>query len=155
MKGLMGAVLLTCTCVAPVLAGSSATPSQGSSIADFLLQQEQAWEDAVQSGNVAFVAKIEADDLRSIGINGRIWTKQEDLSGLESGTAKHIPLELGARDVKILSDTIAVIQGTATDQRTMGGGDAGPAIRYAYMDVWVKGADGWQVVRSQTTKMKP
>jgi ketosteroid isomerase-like protein len=152
MKGLIGAVLLTCTCLQPALAGTSEAPPQSSSVADTLRQLEQEWENAAQSGNVDFVARIEADDMRSVAIDGKVWTKEQDLSGLKSGTAKHIPLELGSRDVKILSETIAVVQGTATDQRTMG--KDSPPTTYAYMDVWVKGADGWRVVRSQTTKMK-
>jgi ketosteroid isomerase-like protein len=154
MKGLIGAALLACIWVEPVLAGTSDAPSQGSSVADSIRQEEQAWEDAVQSRDVDTAAKIEADDWRCIGTDGRVWTKQQDLSGLKSGTVKHIPLELGARDVKMLSENIVVIQGIATDRRTMGGDNAGPAVNYAYMDVWVKDADGWRVVRSQTTKVK-
>ena len=97
--------------------------------------------------------KIEADDWRSVNLDGSVSTKQDDLSGLKSGKVKHIPLEMGPSDVKMLSDTIAVVQSTATDRRTMGG--AGPATTYAFTDVFVKGADlGWRVVRSQATKLK-
>jgi ketosteroid isomerase-like protein len=151
MRSLIGAALLACTCVAPAWAGTS---DAGSNAADSIRQEEQAWEDAVQSGDVDTASKIEADDWRAIGTNGKVWTKQEDLDGLKSGKAQHIPLQLGPRDVKMLSENIVVIQGIATDRRTIGADNVGPAVNYAYMDVWVKDADGWRVVRSQTTKVK-
>jgi ketosteroid isomerase-like protein len=149
MRGRIAAVLLGCVCIEPSLADTS---PQSSSVADSLRQRVQDWEDATQAGDVDKVGKIEADDWRSVNLDGSVSTKQDDLSGLKSGKVKHIPLEMGPSDVKMLSDTIAVVQSTATDRRTMGG--AGPATTYAFTDVFVKGADGWRVVRSQATKLK-
>ena len=154
MRGVIGAVLLACAAVEPSLAGTSSAPVQGPSVPDILKQVEQNWEDAVQARDVDSVSEIEADDWRSVGLDGSVSTKQSDLSGLKSGKGKHIRLELGPIDVKVLSETIAVVQGIATERPAAGADNIGPANRYAYMDVFVKRADRWMVVRSLAVKLK-
>jgi ketosteroid isomerase-like protein len=121
-------------------------------MADFFKQLEQDWEDAVQARDIDKVAAIEADDLRSVGFAGSVDTKQDDLSGLKSGKGKHVSLELGPVEVKMLSNDIAVVQSSATERG--GAGADGPARAFAFMDVFVKRGGKWMVVRSLAAKVK-
>jgi uncharacterized protein (TIGR02246 family) len=153
MKGLVGVMLLTCACAGPVWAGAFEARSQDSNMADFFKQLEQDWEDAVQARDVDKVAEIEADDLRSVGFAGSVDTKQDDLSGLKSGKGKHLSLELGPVEVKMLSDDIAVVQSSATERSAAGTDNTDPARAFAFMDVFVKRGGRWMVVRSLAAKV--
>ena len=133
-------------CSAPILAGAADQPSANADMTVFFQELTQKWEDAVQARDLDTIGQIEADDWRSIGSGGKVWTRQMDIDSIRSGTAKHVRAELGPLDVKMLSDGIAVAQGTLTDKNTGSG--------YAYMDVWVKRGDKWVVVRSLSTKLK-
>jgi ketosteroid isomerase-like protein len=140
MRAFMAMVLLASMCSAPVLAETN------SDATDLFRQLIQKWEDAIQARDVETVGQIEADDWRSIGSNGKVWTREMDLDGIKSMTAKHVRAEIGPIDVKMVSEDVAVTQGTLTDKNT---GSA-----YAYMDVWMKRGGKWQVVRSLSTKLK-
>lgn len=146
MKKVVGAVLFACVCAGLLLAHSSNGHSE--SVADILKQMTQDWENATQSRDVERVSQIEADDLRMVGSNGEVWTKENDLDGLKSATVKHVQAEFGPVDVKTLGDDVAVVQGTLTDK------SAAEKSVYAYMDVWVKRGDKWMVVRSMYLHVK-
>lgn len=146
MKKVVGAVLFACVSVGLLLAHSSNGHSE--SVADILKQMTQDWENATQSRDVERVSQIEADDLRMVGSNGEVWTKENDLDGLKSATVKHVQAEFGPVDVKTLGDDVAVVQGTLTDK------SAAEKSVYAYMDVWVKRGDKWMVVRSMYLHVK-
>jgi ketosteroid isomerase-like protein len=133
-------------CVQPVFAGTS-DASRDARIAALLEQRLQDWENAVHDGDADTVGAIEDPDWRSVGSTGNVSGREADLADLKAGRDKHARLELGPADVKVLSDTIAVVQSTGTERR-----DTGSAIRYAFMDVFVKGPDGWRVVRSLSTQ---
>lgn len=149
MKVLATAALLACIAFEPALAGAS-DASRDSAIANILRQRLQDWETAVHDGDVDKVAAIEADDWRSVGYRGDVSNKQDDLSDLKAGKDKHLRLELGPMDVKVLSDTIAVVQSTATAATDNGG----PGGTYAFMDVFVKRGGNWTVTRSLAAKIK-
>ena len=146
MRAFMLTVLCASICGAAVLAVAAESPPANADATVFFRKLIQKWEDAIQARDVDTIAQIEADDWRSIGSTGKVWTKEMDPEGIRSGTAKHIRAEIGPIDVKVLSDTIAVTQGTLKDKDTGSG--------YAYMDVWVKRGDKWVVVRSLATKLK-
>jgi uncharacterized protein (TIGR02246 family) len=112
-------------------------------------QMTQDWENATQARDVDKVSQIEAEDLRIVGSNGKVWTKENDLDGLKSGKVKHVVADLGPIDVKMLGDDVAVVQGTLTDKSAAGADNVNHKSVYAYMDVWVKRGNKWMVVRSQ------
>lgn len=114
----------------------------------------QEWEDATQARDVDKVSQIEADDLRIVGSDGKVWTKQNDLDGLISGKVKHVQADLGPIDVKMLGDNVAVVQGTLTDKSVADAGNVTARSVYAYIDVWEKRGDKWMVVRSQYFRVK-
>lgn len=152
MKKLAGAVLFACVCVGLVVAHSPKAPSKGSCGTDFFIQLTKGWEEAVQARDVDKVSQIEADDLRIVGSNGKVSTKEQDLKDLKSATVQHVQAEFGPFDVKMLGDDVAVVQATMTDKSVAGNVDARPL--YAFMDVWEKRGDRWMVVRSEYFRVK-
>ena len=153
MKRLVS-ILFACVCVGLVSAQSAKAPSNDSSVADMFKQMTQDWEDATQARDVDKVSQIEADDLRIVGSDGKVWTKQNDLDGLRSGNVKHVQADLGPINVKMLGDNVAVVQGTLTDKSVADAGNVTAKSVYAYIDVWVKRGDKWMVVRSQYFRVK-
>ena len=146
MRVFIATVLSATLCGAPLLAGAADAPSADVNATAFFQALIQRWEDAVQARDLDTIAQIEADDWRSIGSGGKVWTKEMDMAAIKSQAGTHVRAQLGPIDAKMLSDTIAVTQGTLTDKNTGSG--------YAYMDVWVKRGDKWVVVRSLSTKLK-
>jgi ketosteroid isomerase-like protein len=155
MKRLIAIVVSAGVCGGLIVACSVKKPSDSSDVAQILRQIELNWEDAVQARDVDRVGQIEADDWRSVGHNGKVETKEDDLNSLRSGKGGHVEAELGPIDVKMLGDDVAVVQSTLTDKSAAaaGTGNEGGRPAYAYMDVWVKRGGKWMVVRSQTAKV--
>jgi hypothetical protein len=155
MKRLIAIVVSAAVCGGLIVACAAKKPSDSSNAAQVLRQIELNWEDAVQARDVERVGQIEADDWRSVGHNGMVETKEDDLNGLRSGKGGHVEAELGPIDVKMLGDDVAVVQSTLTDKSAAaaGTGKDGGRPAYAYMDVWVKRGGKWVVVRSQTARM--
>ena len=145
MRAVIATLLLASVCSAPMGARAADRSSTDANMTAVFQQLTQKWEDAVQARDLDTIGRIEADDWRSIGSGGKVWTKQMDMDSIRSATSKHMRAELGPLDVKMLSDTVAVAQGTLTDKNT---GSA-----YAYMDVWEKRGNNWVVVRSLSTKL--
>lgn len=143
----LATILFACVCIGPASAQPVKAPLNSSNAADFFKQLTQEWEDAVQARDVDKVSQIEADDLKIVGSNGKVSTKEQDLEDLKSATVKHVQAEFGPFDVKMLGDDVAVVQATMTDKSVAGNVDARPI--YAFIDVWVKRGDKWMVVRSQ------
>ena len=154
MKKLTVLVLFACVCVGLVLAHSPKAPSKSSNVEGIFEQMTQDWENATQARDVDRVSQIEADDWRSVGSDGKVWTKEEDLNGLRSGKDKHVQAKFGPMDVKMLGDDVAVVQGTLTDKSAAGVDNVRAKWVYAYMDVWVKRGGKWMVVRSQDLVVK-
>lgn len=155
MKRLIAIVVSAGVCGALIAACSVRKPSGSSDVAQILRKIELNWEDAVQARDVDRVGQIEADDWRSVGHDGKVETKEDDLNGLRSGKGGHVEAELGPYDVKLLGDDVAVVQSTLTDKSAAaaGTGHDGGRPTYAYMDVWVKRDGKWVVVRSQTARV--
>ena len=59
--------------------------------------------------------------------------------------------ELGPRDVQVLANDVAVLQGSATETRLANGQRT--TFRVTYMDVWVKRGDRWVIFRSRASKL--
>jgi hypothetical protein len=150
MRRLIGVALFCCACAGAAWAGE---PSDASGITDTLKQRVQDWENATRARDIHAISQIEADDWRSVEANGSVWTKEMDLNDLKSN-GKHVRGVLGPIDVKVLSNDIAVVQGTLTEEPAAGEAMAGPPKTYAYMDVFVKREGEWVVVRSQAAKVK-
>jgi ketosteroid isomerase-like protein len=152
MKSFTVLLLFACGSVGLVLAHSPKTHSESSNVVDTFKQLTQDWENATQARDVDRVSQIEADDLRIVGSNGKVWTKEQDLEGLKSPTVKHVQAEFGPFDVKMLGDDVAVVQATMTDKSVADNVDARPL--YAFIDVWEKRGDRWMVVRSDYFRVK-
>jgi ketosteroid isomerase-like protein len=152
MKRLIASVLLACGCVGLVLAHSLKTRSESSNVVDTFKQLTQDWENATQARDVDKVSQIEADDLRIVGSNGKVSTKEQDLEDLKSPMVQHVQAEFGSFDVKMLGDDVAVVQATMTDKSVAGNIDARPL--YAFIDVWEKSGGRWMVVRSDYFRVK-
>jgi len=123
--------------------------AQAPSVAEEIKQLEQAWADAMITGDLATVSRIVADDWIS-GYPGKSSTKADFLASIKAGAHKLETCEFGPRDVKVLGD-VAVLQGSATETRLSDGQRM--TVRVAYMDVWAKRGARWVLVRSYATKL--
>jgi ketosteroid isomerase-like protein len=145
MKSLMGSVLFTCLCVAPVLAGSPQAQSNEPALIDAIKQVEQEMGKAMVAGDVDKLSQIYADDFATIGSSGKISTKHDLLSDFASFHDKLLWFENGPMDVQVFGN-VAVAQGSVKEKRNRNGRDS--SGRFLWMDLLEKRAGKWVVVRS-------
>lgn len=150
MKNLVGVLVLTFVCAGPAVAGKPEAPS--SDVADSLRQVDQDFGDAIMHADLDKLNQILADDYRTVGSAGRPADKASVLEYIKSGKSRLEWFELGPRDVKMLSDDVAVVQATVNEKRNEAGVTVSMSV--AFMDVWVKRENRWVLVRSQTAYPK-
>lgn len=108
-----------------------------------VLAFEAALVDAQLAGDVAALDRLLDERLHFIGLDGRAFSKADDLAAHRSGRIRitrmrvidrHIvPLD-DVAVVLVLMDSEAVVDGTVT------------VARLRYTRVWSKGQDGWKIV---------
>src|SRR5262249_128086 len=98
------------------------------------------------------INQIVADDWRGVSDSGRVATKESTLEFVKSRKSTLEWFELGPRDVKVLGDDVAVVQASVSERRNVAG--VSTSLTVVYMDGWVKRANKWMLVRSQTAKLK-
>jgi ketosteroid isomerase-like protein len=152
MKKITAFVLFACVCAGLLFAYSSKARSGDLSDADTVMQLERDWADAAHKDfNTRRISQILADDWRSVGGTGNIFTKESYLSYVQSGKSPRFEsFEFGPADVKVLRN-IAVVQGSGTATMNRDGQES--ILRAAWMDVFEKRGDRWVIVRSQSVKL--
>lgn len=151
MKKLAGALLFAYVCVGLVFAQAPKPPAKGSSVSEAVKQLEHDWTDAMKAGDADKLSEILADDWTGLGSDGKKSTKQSYLADVKSGASKLESFEFGPMDVKVLGN-VAVVQGSDTEKSTTKGKDS--SGKWVWMDVFVKRADKWVAVRSQSAMVK-
>jgi ketosteroid isomerase-like protein len=115
-----------------------------------LLSLEHQWADAMTSGDVATVQRIEADDYVMTGSDGTTITKQQDVNGLKSGTEKYSEADLADLKPHVNGDT-ATVTGRITLKGTENGKDISGT--YEFTDTFAKRNGAWEAVSTKSTKV--
>ena len=152
MKKLAALLLFACVCVGLVFVHSSKARSASLSDEDTVRQLELDWADAAHKDfNTSRISQILADDWRSVGGTGNIFTKESYLRYVQSGKSPRFEsFEFSPADVKMLGN-IAVLQASGT--ATMNRDGQKSVLKAAWMDVFEKHGDRWVIVRSQSARL--
>jgi|SRR5579863_10732385 len=122
-------VLLACVCVVPVLADRPEAPSKDWSAVHDIARQ---MGDAMVAGDMDKLGQVYADDFKSVGMSGKVHTKDDILRDVQSGSHKLEWYKLGPGDVRVFGD-VAVAYGSVAEKRTRNGQhDSG---QYSWMDL--------------------
>ncbi|MCU1301785.1 MAG: hypothetical protein JWQ87_2069 [Candidatus Sulfotelmatobacter sp.] len=110
----------------------------------------QLFEDgdrALIAADVEELSRIFADDYVQYDESGKAFTKTEVIENLRSGSIRYLSMVSTSRRIRLLSDDVAIVNGSEDDEVEQGGRRS--LLRYVYMDVVVKHAGQWQIVGSQ------
>ena len=151
MKKLIASVLFACVCVGLVLANSPEAPSKDPAVVDTLKQLERDLGDAMVAVDVDRINQILADDWESLGMSGKIYTKENFLRDMKSGKDKLESFELGPMDVQVFGNVAAAHAGV-TEKRTRDGKDT--SGEFVWMDLLEKRGGKWVIVRSAGARVK-
>jgi len=116
-----------------------------------LKQLEQDWLDSYREGDAEKMSKILADDFVGRWGDGSTQTKEEQLKAIRTGAEKHSANQLVECNVRIYGDT-AVVTGINTEQSILAGRDGSGTV--SFTDVFVKRHGHWQVVASETKRVR-
>src|SRR5438445_72114 len=145
MQKFVGAVLVTSTGAALVLAEPLETHSNDPAVVDAVKQVAQDMGDAMVAVDVDKLNQIFADDWAAVDSSGKIFTKESLLSDFKSGKHKLESFEIGPVDVQVFGD-VAVAQGSVKEKRTHRGQDT--SGQFVFMDLLKKRGDKWVIVRT-------
>ncbi len=151
MKKPIAPVLFACVCVGLVLASSPDATSTGRTVVDTLKQFERDLGDAMVAVDIDKLNQIFADDWETIGISGKIYTKESVLRDLKSGKDKLESFELGPMDVQVVGN-LAAAHGSVTEKRSRDGKDT--SGEFVWMDLLEKRGGRWVIVRSAGARVK-
>jgi uncharacterized protein (TIGR02246 family) len=116
-----------------------------------ILKLEQDWANALKTGDVAAIERIEADDYTFTDPEGKVSGKAEDIADLKSGDFKAQSMDLKDMKVRVLDDDAAVVTGVMDLKATQKGKDI--SGQYRFTDVFAKRNGRWQPVASQGTRI--
>jgi len=105
---------------------------------------------ALIAADRAELARIYADDYLQFDESGKCFTKQNVIENLTNGDIRYISMTSTGRQIRLLSDTLAVVHGSEEDEIDQNGRRR--LTRYVYMDVVIKRGGKWQIVGSQLAK---
>lgn len=105
---------------------------------------------ALIAADQAELARIYADDYVQYDESGDSHTKQDLLQNLKSGKIRYLSMVSTGRQVRVLSEDVAIVHGSEDDDVEQAGQRF--PVSYIYMDVVVKRDGKWQIVASQLAK---
>jgi len=115
-----------------------------------ILQLFEEGDRALIAADPAELARIYADDYLQFDESGKCSTKQDVIDNLTNGGIRYISMTSTGRQIRLLSDTLAVVHGSEEDE--IGQNGLRRLTRYVYMDVAIKRGGEWQIVGSQLAK---
>jgi ketosteroid isomerase-like protein len=116
-------------------------------------QMEEAWRNAVLTGDVAAMDSLLADDYVGISARGTLQTKEDTLARMRSGLRHITALELSDSKVRFYGATALVtsfahVTGVNADGEAIGD--------YRYTRVYVRNAQGkWKIVSFEASRIRP
>jgi uncharacterized protein (TIGR02246 family) len=120
---------------------------------DDKLEIQKLFEDgdrALIAADQAALARIFADDYTQYNESGKSFTKQDVINNLISGAIRYLSMISTARQIRLLTDDIALVHGSEDDEVAQSGRRF--QVRYVYTDVVIKRNGQWQIVASQLAK---
>jgi ketosteroid isomerase-like protein len=150
MNRTVGTLLTICIgaiALADTRAPTNAPITEGKSTAETLKQLERDWAVAIKADDREQIGRILGDDWIEVSNDGRKLTREQLITGVESGRVKVESIEFGPMDVKVLGD-VAVVQGSHVERCTTNGQRTSGEV--VWMDVFANRNGKWVVVRSQS-----
>jgi ketosteroid isomerase-like protein len=148
MQKLIASVLFVFVCVGPVFGQA---PSKDPTAVNTIKQLEQDIGNAMVTVDIDKLNQIYADDWATIGLSGKMITKESLLDDFKSSRDKLERFEIGPMDVQVFGN-VAVAQGSVTEKRIRDGKDT--SGEFVWMDLLEKRAGKWLVVRSAGARVK-
>jgi uncharacterized protein (TIGR02246 family) len=102
---------------------------------------------ALIAADAAGLVRIFADDYMQYDESGRASTKQDVIEKLTSGKIRYVSMASTGRQIRFLTDNIAVVHGSEDDVVEQAGKRF--PVSYVYMDVVMKREGRWRIVASQ------
>lgn len=102
---------------------------------------------ALIAADIAEIERIYADDYIQYDECGSCFTRQNVIENLQTGTVRFVCLTSTGRDVRVLTETFAIVHGSEDDVVERSGKSF--QLRYIYMDVVIKRAGKWRIMASQ------
>jgi ketosteroid isomerase-like protein len=151
MNKRIASILFASLCGGLVLANPPEAPSTDPSVIGTIKQIEQDLGDALVAADVNSLNQILADDWKSIGISGKVHTKESALRDVKSGKDKLESFENGPMDVQVFGN-VAVSHGSVSEKRSRDGKDDSGV--FVWMDLLEKRGDKWVIVRSAGARVR-
>lgn len=116
-----------------------------------ILQLFEDGDRALIAADTAEMRRIYADDYVQADENGQLWTRQQVIENLTSGSIRFVSMKSTGRRIRLLREDVAIVHGSEEDEIEEDGRRS--LVRFIYMDVVMKRADRWQIVASQLAKL--
>jgi uncharacterized protein (TIGR02246 family) len=146
MKRILAAAVLAML-VAPVARAQAPSAAEQE-----LIKLENAWSTAWQKKDVAALDRLFAAEYLSTDSDGKTTTKAQDLQDVKDPTTTLTSFKLENLTVHVYNDAFAVVTGSNTEKATFKGKD--DSGTYMFTDVFVKRDGRWQIVATQSSKVK-
>jgi len=134
--------------------GAAASPAKAadkSPVAQTLMQMERDWGAAEIKKDYAAVEKILASDWVGIDYDGQVVFRAQAIADLRSGSSTLQSEDISDMKVRVYGNT-AIVTGKDAEKSTDRGKDSSGT--YVWTDVFVLRDGRWQVVASQSTRLK-
>src|SRR5580704_11593775 len=133
-----------CLLAVPLASGQgSDVEQQVSALSDEMIQ-------ANLKGDTSFYEKYYADDATMVHGNGKLFTKEQDIVDLKSGSLKYESIDVKEKKLHAYRDTV-VVNYLLTFKGSLSGQPFSP-IDLRRMVVWVKQKENWKVIAWQVTR---
>jgi ketosteroid isomerase-like protein len=133
-----------CLLAVPLASGQgSDVEQQVSALSDEMIQ-------ANLKGDTSFYEKYYADDATIVHGNGKLFTKEQDIVDLKSGSLKYESIDVKEKKLHAYGDTV-VVNYLLTFKGSLSGQPFSP-IDLRRMVVWVKQKENWKVIAWQVTR---
>lgn len=140
VSALFSVCLLSATLV---LAQAGKTEQQISSLSDAMIQ-------ANLKDDTSFYQKYYAEDAIIVHGNGKLFTKEQEIADLKSGSLKYESIDVREKTIRVYGDT-AVVHLLITFKGLLGGKQFGP-IDLRRTVVWVNQKGSWKIIAWQVTR---
>lgn len=144
--------VLTGLALAAVAAAASPTGAPVDPDVREIVRLEDAWRQARVEGDIAFLDRFYAQEMRVQGMDGRVQSRNEDIALFARRVIRPEYIRHGPLDVSVYG-RMAVVTGLDHIAGTYGGRSGELWLRFT--DVLVKRDGAWRLVLQQTTPAAP